>query len=88
MRPEIVCDTVSGSAAPLKTRGLDGINWCLAPITASWVIVCDTIFRGMELGSETVFDTVFGGDRLLKTRGLVANNWCLAPIIWGEGNCV
>lgn len=88
MPPEIVCDTVFGSTASLKKSDLGEINWCLAPIMASGVIVCDTIFRGMKLGSEIVCDTVFWGDCLLKLRGLTVNNWCLAPIILGEGNCV
>ena len=88
MRPEIVCDTVSSAEASLKTLDLAAINWCLAPIIGGWAIVCDTIFRGMKLGSEIVCDTVFWGDCLLKLRGLTVNNWCLAPIILGEGNCV
>ena len=51
MRPEIVCDTVCGSAASLKTSGLGELNWCLAPIIGGWEIVCDTIFRGTGPGA-------------------------------------
>lgn len=101
---EIESDTVLRGNRLLTIKDLAANNWCLAPISGAWDIVCDTVFCGVGLGAifggtsllgerrglraEIVCDTVFGGGRLLKTQGLTANNWCLAPIIWGEGNCV
>jgi hypothetical protein len=51
MPREIVCDTVFGGKASLKTLDLAAINWCLAPIIGGWVIVCDTISRGTGPGA-------------------------------------